>query len=187
MKKYIILLQLLLPVLFVMAQTDTVHSAKKSKPSIATVKTMDGKKTTGWFYKIDDEHVYLLPAAKKKFKPFDYKNFDPNMRTVPIEALQLNTVILKKKNAISKWALIGFGSGAVIGTIIGFSSGDDETGWFAKTAEEKAVWGAISGGVIGACTGVIIGSLIRKKFVIGGKKETYRDLQSELMQLAILK
>ncbi len=35
--------------------------------------------------------------------------------------------------------------------------------------------------------GAIIGGLLKKKFVIGGKKETYRDLQSELMQRVIIK
>ena len=54
------------------------------------------------------------------------------------------------------------------------------------TAEQKAAVGALLIGTTGALTGAIIGGLLKKKFIIGGKKDVYRDLHSELMQRLVL-
>ena len=50
----------------VFSQTDSTAPAKKTVPSIATIKTLDGKKVKGWFYKMNDENIYLLPVARNK-------------------------------------------------------------------------------------------------------------------------
>ena len=55
------------------------------------------------------------------------------------------------------------------------------------TAGEKALAGAILGGLTGTLTGFLIGKLTKKKFTIGGKKDTYRDLQGDLMKRLIVK
>ncbi|TMI85465.1 MAG: hypothetical protein E6H08_22510 [Bacteroidetes bacterium] len=102
---------------------------------------------------------------------------------------------------------MGLGIGAVTGIIIGFASGDDKkepyydynqdpfgvgnfivsiNNAFAMTAGEKALAGGISLGVSGAIIGTIIGAVAKKKFIIGGKKEVYRDLQGDLMKRLIV-
>lgn len=53
-------------------------------------------------------------------------------------------------------ALIGLGAGAATGALIGLVSGDDPPGWFAFTAEEKA----LGLGVIFAPVGALVGALV---------------------------
>ena len=54
-------------------------------------------------------------------------------------------------------------------------------------ASEKAIANGILMGGSGALIGAIIGTVARKKFIIGGRKEKVRDLQASLMQRLILK
>ena len=164
---------------------------------------MDGKKIKGWLYKTDTGNVYLLPARTKALQPLYYKVPDVNDASYNVEALQINTIVLKKRNEGLKGAWIGFGAGAVIGAIIGFESGDDPVSplsgnpfndifvslgnSFAMTAGQKAVFTGITGGAIGALIGGITGALLKKKFIIGGKKAIYQNSLEELNKRAIVK
>ena len=58
---------------------------------------------------------------------------------------------------------------------------------FAMTAGQKAVAGGLGLGATGAIVGTIIGSVAKKKFIIGGKKEKFHDLQGELMKKLVNK
>lgn len=53
---------------------------------------------------------------------------------------------------------IGALAGALGGIVFGFAGGDDEPGWFAFTAAEKAAIGALTLGVLGAPVGAVFGS-----------------------------
>ena len=195
---------LLIPfsVLFIQGfgQTDSTAKTKKIVPYQAIIRTMGGDKAKGWLYKIDDNNIYLLPS--KKIKPAELNSTNFNMSAMNYDISQINTISTQKKNAGMKGALIGLGTGALTGVIIGFASGDDPvtpyTGSFADvfiaignafamTAEEKALANGIALGVTGAITGFVIGKLAKKKFIIGGKKEVYRDLQGDLMKRLIVK
>ena len=189
----------------VFSQTDSTSSVKKSVPSIATIKTLDGKKVKGWFYKMNDENIYLLPVKrnKKYFRSSEFLSVDISEGGFNVQVSQINTIALQKKNAGLKGTLIGLGTGAIIGALTGFISGDDpiqECGpndffcigaainnALAMTAGEKAFVGAIGLGLTGALTGFILGKVAKKKFIIGGKKDTYRDIQGELMKRLIIK
>ena len=189
----------------VFSQTDSTASVKKSVPSIATIKTLDGKTVKGWFYKMNDENVYLLPVKrnKKYFRSSEFLSPDANAGGFNVQVSQINTIALQKKNAGLKGTLIGLGTGAIIGALTGFISGDDpiqECGpndffcigaainnALAMSAGEKAFAGAIGLGLTGALTGFILGKVAKKKFIIGGKKDTYRDIQGELMKRLIIK
>ena len=57
---------------------------------------------------------------------------------------------------------------------------------FAMTAGEKAVAEAILLGGTGAIIGTIVGAIAKKKFIIGGNKKVYRDLQGDLMKRLII-
>ena len=205
MKKYLLIITTLFVTLFSFSQTNTEISKKKFHPNKATIKTMDGKKTKGWFYKMNDENIYLLPVAKNKkyFRTSDFMSPDINSGSIPIQVSQINSIALHKKNAGLKGALIGLGAGVITGAIIGFVEGDDPitpyTGdaWndlfislgnaFAMTAGEKAVMYGATAGLTGSLTGFIIGKFAKKKFIIGGQKNTYRDLQGDLMKRLIIK
>jgi len=188
------------------SQTDSViKTGKRFIPSMATIQTTDGKKTKGWFYKMNDENIYLLPAQKNKkyFRTSDFISPDLNAGVFNIPASQINTIGLQKRNATLKGTLIGLGAGVITGVVIGFASGDDpiqECGpndflclgaalnnAFAMTAGQKALAGGLGLGVTGALAGFIISKIAKKKFIIGGKKEVYHDLQAELMQRLIIK
>ena len=187
MKQNLLLLIFLSMVFSATAQTDTIAPAKTTRPSRATINTMDGKIIKGWLYSTDTAAVYLLHARTKTLQSLNYKSPDQNQPTYSIDALQINTIALKKKNAGLKGALIGLGAGAVIGAVIGFASGDDPvtpyTGEvfsdifisvgnsFAMTAGEKAAALSVVGGLTGALIGGITGALLKKKFIIGGKKD----------------
>jgi hypothetical protein len=187
------------------AQTDTTDSAgdKKQVPSLAVIHTTDGKKIKGWFYKTDEDSIYLLPQVNKKALLLNLKNRTFINNGFAAEVSQISSISLQKKNAGLKGTLIGFGAGVFIGVVGGFISGDDPimpcspndffclgaalNNAFALTAEEKALVGGIRLGLTGALTGFIIGKLVKKKFIIGGKKEVYRDLQAELTKRLLLK
>jgi hypothetical protein len=116
---------------------------------------------------------------------------------------------MKRKHSTLRGALIGFGVGAAAGIIIGLASGNDPVmtynpgpygdplgleaisvamnNSFAMTAGQKAVVGGIGLGVTGAIVGTIIGTVAKKKFVIGGKKEKFHDLQGDLMMKLVNK
>ena len=197
------LFALLVTGLSVSAQTDTTAPSKKTSPRIATVHTLDGKKLKGWLYSMDENNIYLLSTKTKQVQLKDYKALDLTSGRFSINVSQINTISTQKKNGGLKGALIGLGVGAAAGAIMGFASGDDPmkpyTGEpisdffialansFALTAEEKAAGGAVTGALTGALTGFIIGKLAKKKFIIGGKKDNYRDLQGELMKRLIIK
>ncbi len=188
----------------VFSQTDSSLSVKKFVPSIATIKTLDGKTVKGWFYKMNDENVYLLPVKrnKKYFRSSEFLSPDANAGGFNVQVSQINIIALQKKNAGLKGALLGLGAGVITGAIIGFAEGDDPitpyTGtWgdifiglgnaLAMTAGEKALMYGAMVGLTGSLTGFIIGKLAKKKFIIGGKKDTYRDMQGELMKRLIIK
>ena len=205
MKNYLLISTTLFFTFSAFSQTEPIKAEKKFIPSIATIKTADGKKTKGWFYKMNDETIYLLPAKKnnKYFRKSDFMAPDINSGSMPIQVSQINTIALMKKNAGLKGALIGLGIGAATGAIIGLASGDDEimqctsgdffclgaalNNAFAMTAGEKAAAGALGLGVLGSLSGFILGKVAKKKFIIGGQKDTYRDLQGELMKRLIIK
>jgi hypothetical protein len=183
-----------------MGQTDTAAMQKRQVPSMAIIHTMDGKRIKGWFYRINDDSIYLLPTGKKMSRA-TFLNTDIDKNNYAYSISGINRISLQKRNAALKGTLIGLGAGVVTGLVIGFASGDDPiqpyTGnpfedffialnnSFAMTAGEKAVAGGLTLGATGALTGFIIGKLAKKKFIIGGKKEAYRDLQSDLMKRLI--
>jgi hypothetical protein len=107
---------------------------------------------------------------------------------------------MKRKNSVLKGALMGLGAGMLAGAIVGLASGDDPVmsypaddpygigsmfialnNAFAMTAGQKAVLGAMTLGTTGAIIGTVIGAVAHKKFIIGGRKERFHDLQNEVM------
>lgn len=189
------------------AQTD-LPKRQKVIPYTAKVRLTQGGTATGWLYSSNENDVSLLTATKKELRGLEDSSFLPlpRLQSVPIE--NINTIVIRRKNATTRGIFIGMASGAAAGALIGLISGDDYilpypsynndplglgtigvalSNAFASTAEEKALLGAAAGAVFGALTGAVIGSLAKKKFVIGGKKEKYRDLEGKLMQRLLVK
>ena len=152
---------------------------------------------------MDNNNVYLLPDGNKTKQFNDNSALRQANGSYSIDAAQINTISLKKKNAGLKGALIGMGAGIVIGAIAGFASGDDPvtpytgelfsdmiigfSNSFTMTAGEKAVGMGAVGALTGALIGGITGALLKKKFIIGGNKDIYHDSQAELNKRAMVK
>jgi uncharacterized membrane protein len=191
MKKLFLIAVCSITIVFTQAQTDSA-TAKKQKIFITSVTTMDGKTLKGSLSAVSDTQLIL-------------KTYNQQM-VVPAENLKSFT--MKRKHSALKGALIGFGVGAAAGIIIGLASGDDPVmaypdpyddplllgsigvavnNAFAMTAGEKAITGGIGLGVTGAIVGTIIGAVAKKKFIIGGKKEKFHDLQGDIMKKLVIK
>ena len=184
------------------AQTETDEPSKSSSPSMATINTMNGSINKGWLYNMDSNHIYLLPAERTSLNPLYLKNPNINAKYSAINMDDINSIALQRKNAGAKGALYGFLTGAVIGVIVGFAEGDDKVlnqtndpfnnifveinNAFALTASEKALYYGLGIGGIGALSGFIIGKIVKKKFIIGGKKENLKNYQSEIRQRLML-
>ncbi len=191
MRKILLITVASIGILHSKAQTDSA-SEKKQKIFIASIKTMDNRTVAGTFSAVNDSELVM-------------KVYHTQL-AVPAENLKSFTI--KRKHSVLKGALIGFGIGAAAGIIIGFASGNDPVlsypsydedplglaslgvalnNAFAMTAGQKALAGGIALGGTGAIVGTIIGALAKKKFIIGGKKEKFHDLQGELMMKLIKK
>jgi len=187
MKKLSFLIVCILTVFISQAQQDSTVPHYKMKKYNVKVRTVDNKTMYGRFEAINDSQVLLIRSTN-------------GIHTIPAENIQSFT--MKRKNSALKGALIGLGVGTLTGIIIGLASGDDPlmepspadfgitaalNNAFAMTAGEKAVAAGIGLGTTGAIVGAIIGAVAKKKFIIGGRKEKYRDLQAELMRKLVQK
>ena len=191
MKKIFLLAASFLAIVVTKAQTDS-PAAKKQKTFIASVTTMDGSSLKGPLSAVNDTQLILKT----------------NNHSLHVPAENLKSFTLKRKHSVARGALIGFGIGAAAGIIIGLASGDDPVmtypnpnedplglgtmmvavnNAFAMTAGEKAIAGGLALGATGAIVGTIIGAVAKKKFIIGGKKEKFHDLQGEIMMKLVKK
>lgn len=195
--KKLLFITCLVSALTTLAQTDSIAPVKNKTFRITTVHLMDGKTIKGRFYHMDNDHIYLLNAGIKHPNHMNIYSVDGHGESIRIDALQINTITLKRKNGGLRGALIGLGIGVITGAIIGYGSNDDQVvsytntfdnyfselqNAFAITAGQKAAVGALLVGTTGALTGAIIGGLLKKKFIIGGKKDVFRDHHHKLMQ-----
>ena len=165
---------------------------------LATVTMMNGNPQKGWLYSVNVNELTLVPATKNGLKSWHNDSLILN-KTYTFSPEQINNITLGKKNADIKGILIGLGIGTLTGIISGYISGDDPVytapgndpitrfavalhNLSSMTAGEKASINALFFGTAGALVGSIISLVVKKKFIIGGKKEKLRDLQTELMQ-----
>jgi len=81
-------------------QTDSIAKTKKIVPYHAIIRTIDGGKTKGWLYKIDDNNIYLLPSSShKKLSAAELKSTNLNMSAMNFDISQINTISTQKKNS----------------------------------------------------------------------------------------
>lgn len=191
MKKLLSLIACLFILVISKAQSDSV-SPQKPRVFIASIKTMDKEIIRGRLVAINDSQLLL--------KSFNGQQFIPSEN--------ISSFTIKRKNSVLRGTLIGFGIGAVTGIIIGLASGDDPImsypdpgndpfglgtfvagihNAFAMTAGQKAVAGGLFLGTSGAVVGAIIGAVAKKKFIIGGKKQKFHDLQGAVMMKLVRK
>lgn len=179
------------------AQTDSVQTEKKYKNFITKIKTMDNKFVKGLVYPATTTDELII----SRFTKASVNSLSP-AETMSIPAENIQSFSIQRKKSVLKGTLLGFGIGAVTGVVIGLASGDDPIAaypdpaddflglgtlsvgiqnMFAMTAGQKAAAYGTGLGVTGAIVGTVVGALVKKKFIINGKKEKFHDLQAELM------
>lgn len=164
-------------------------SQKIYKVSIAQT---SAKIATGYLVAIKDTVLSLTPdAASIHFNAIEEKKLEK------IHYSNIEQVTLKRKGSTGRGmlqgALIGFATGAITGLIMRddppcYPSQQDFFGIGTAlcedsriTAGQKAVATGSIGAVGGALFGGIIGSVARKRFIIGGNKEKFQKMQLTVM------
>ncbi len=111
-----------------------------------------------------------------------------NTVTEPLTVSIANIEELKfrRKGKIGLGMGIGAGAGLAAGAIVGFSSGDDEPGFFSMTAEDKAIASGILLLPVGAGIGALVGTG-RSKYPIHGELNNYIKYRSELDKYILVK
>ena len=160
----------LLPVLALVFSLTAGHS-QKVKTYKAWVTFTDDIRIRGTFYSAETDGLMLIGE---------------DLNEIRIDPKKVKTISLRRKGSVGKGVWIGALSGAVVGAIAGYASGDDEPGWFSSTAEEKAAGGAIFLSFPGAGIGALIGSA-RTVFAINGNYQTYLTRLPELEKYALHK
>jgi hypothetical protein len=189
------------------AQTDSsaLSSAplKKHLPSYAAVKLTTGLVTKGWLYQVNDSQLVVLHAKKSRLKKLTEADYNPFDHTSIMVVDQIKSLAVQRKNPGLRGALFGIALGVVTGVVAGYAEGDDPVmqynasdpfgglfvalnNAFAMTAGEKAVSYGAAFGVLGGIMGGVIGTLAKKRFTIGGRKEKFHDLQGELMRRLVM-
>jgi hypothetical protein len=142
-----------------------------------------GKKfiRSGIIHEVSDSTFTLKPK-------YSFLHRRETRRLVTFNYDKVNKISLRKKGDVLLPAAGGAVLGYVIGLIIGHLSGDDTPcgtyEWFCTsfTAKEKARLNSLYGGFAGVSLGFILGSTLKRKFNIDGKKENFRQMQLNLMR-----
>lgn len=153
----------LLSVLALVFTLNTGH-AQKVKHYKTWVTFTDDIRIKGTFYSADKDGLILIGE---------------DLNETRIDPKTIKTISFRRKGSVGKGVWIGALSGAVVGGIAGYASGDDEPGWFSSTAEEKAVGNAIFFAFPGAGIGALFGTK-RTIYDINGDYQAYLALLDEL-------
>ena len=133
---------------------------------------------TGALFELKDTSILFSNKLVKE----DYYNGNYTVSEIAIEDITL--IKTRLPNSSIKGFFLGAGIGVGVGVIAGFISGDDDSGWFSFTAEEKALMGGISLGVVGSLVGTILGSL-SFKIPLDGNVNKYQSKKAELERYTI--
>jgi hypothetical protein len=176
---------------------------KKHIPSSAVVRLGSGLVSKGWLYQVNDSQLVVLHAKKSRLRKLSEADYAVKEHTSIMAVDQIKSISVRRKNAGLKGALLGLAAGVLTGVIAGYVEGDDPimqyngsdpfgallvglNNAFAMTAGEKAVAYGAALGISGSIVGGVIGTLAKKKFTIGGRKERFHDLQEQLMRRLVV-
>jgi hypothetical protein len=166
--------------------TDTLPQQTKPKTYQTIVAIDSGYFIKGFLIDINDSAVILsdqvLPLTF--YNPYSGKL---NTTTYP----SISYITLKRKGSIVKGTLLGTAAGFALGAIIAIVEGDDPYippnqdffglgNAFRLTTGDKMILYGLSAAVTGALTGLVIGALAKRKFLIHGKKENLQRMRTRL-------
>ena len=161
--------------------------------------TADSKKITGYLAGLSDSNLYVS-VSPLSFNPV---NKNDQLTSYPYDRLE--KIEIKRKGAAGRGAWQGALIGLAAGVIGGLVSGDDPVAptynnpndpfgnalgnafstlgnAFRMTAGEKALIYGIGGAGTGALMGALIGSLVKKKFIIGRNKQKFHAMRKNILE-----
>ena len=117
---------------------------------------------------------------------FDQSLSNTNVNTIAYQNLQ--EVIVKRKGSVGRGILIGSFSGFVAGAVVGATTYRPCNGEYCLDPGQGGqaigvgLLGAIGGGIVGG----IIGSVAKKTFIIGGRKENFRKMKKSILDVTYM-
>ncbi|MCW3108373.1 MAG: hypothetical protein JWQ09_2879 [Segetibacter sp.] len=166
----------------VVAAQDSLHFKRAFYK--ATVSTISSSPpiAKGYLNALSDSSISLSPAAVR------FNGYENNSRGLPAYHYNdISEVRLKRTGGAGRGSLIGAITGGLLGTLVGFASGDDKPTndflgcIFCLTAGQKALGAGVALGGVGGLIGSIIGALVHKTFIIKNNKEKFDELKWSLM------
>jgi len=117
--------------------------------------------------------------------------FDQQLSTSPSNLIpyqNISVVTVRRKGSVGRGILIGGLSGLFLGGVIGYASYKPvncEGAWFCMDFGPgyDAAAGASIGTLAGAAIGGIIGALARKTWIIGGTRNRFDHMKSNVMDM----
>jgi hypothetical protein len=155
----------------------------------------DSKKSTGYLANLSDSNLYLSPS------PLHFSSVNINDGLSAYSYNYLEKLEIKRKGSALRGAWQGALIGLATGVIAGLVSGDDPIAptyhnpndplgnifisvynAFSWTAGEKAVAGGILGAGTGGLIGALVGSIVKKKFIIGRNKQKFNSMRQNILE-----
>lgn len=155
--------------LFCYGQHDSAVVKRIFKASLTQIKS---RSAAGYLAAIDDSTISLADKAPSRGL---YAKEGTNLTKFYYSGIE--KVVIRRKGATGRGFLYGAIIGLASGAIWGLSSGNDRPGIISFTAGQKAVIGGVSCAIVGTGIGGIIGSVVRKRFKIGGRKEKFDEMR----------
>ena len=154
-KKHII--GFLVFILFITILPGNSFAKDKKHGSEVIVRKKDGATIKAELLTVKNNEIILMDS------------FD--MSGITLKADEIQKITVTKKSSVFKGIGLGLVIGGGSGALIGFASGDDDSGWFRWTAGQKALMGGIGLGAVGLLTGGILGAIkgIDESVVLEGR------------------
>jgi hypothetical protein len=138
---------------------------------------------TGYLAGITDSSILISP-----YPAYPLKRSKDESGLSNIDYAAINTIQLKRKGSVGTGIARGSLYGAVAGLLIGAISYQRPKDDFERVVAfltggrtGSAIGGGLLGGLTGGVVGGIIGAVAKKTFVIGGSKERFQALRSNLV------
>jgi hypothetical protein len=138
---------------------------------------------TGYLSSISDSSLYVTKSWLSLKKSNTVSNFEK------IDFKNIAQVRLKRDGSAGRGAIIGSAAGLAAGAIFGLVTyvepKDDVDifihALFGVNRTTSTVAYGLLGGLSGAAVGTLVGALAHKTFIIGGSKEKFQQMKSELL------
>ena len=172
---------LIFPVLLVATTFALAQDLPRMRNLTYKISVMDSNSVwfKGYLYDFTDSSIKIsqwpvrlhAPEFKDDFKKVDFR--------------QVTEMTLKRNHGAGR----GAWKGALLGTFFGVAAGliegpDPQEYWFSFTAGEKALLYGGLAGTVGTGLGALIGALVKQKYIIGGRKENFDRMKTDVLNRA---